>query len=127
MIGRLGSASDLTVTIDDEGFVKIVDRIKELIITGGFNVAPTEVEHALRQHPRVQDAAVIGLPSDHSGEEVVAAIVLTPGDPVDIEEIRAFTRGTLTPYKVPRRIFVVDSLPKYKQPVNPQTFAADNQ
>ncbi|WP_296193545.1 long-chain-fatty-acid--CoA ligase [uncultured Microbacterium sp.] len=99
------------VTIDDEGFVKIVDRIKELIITGGFNVAPTEVEHALRQHPRVQDAAVIGLPSDHSGEEVVAAIVLTPGDPVDIEEIRAFTRGTLTPYKVPRRIFVVDSLP----------------
>lgn len=99
------------VTIDEAGFVRIVDRIKELIITGGFNVAPTEVESALRQHPRVEDAAVVGLPSEHSGEEVVAAVVLTPGADVDIEEIRASVRGILTPYKVPRRIFVVDELP----------------
>jgi long-chain acyl-CoA synthetase len=100
------------VTIDDAGFVRIVDRIKELIITGGFNVAPTEVEIALRQHPRVEDAAVVGLPSEHSGEEVAAAIVLTPGEDVDIEAVREFARGILTPYKVPRRIFVVDELPK---------------
>ncbi|SIT73397.1 long-chain-fatty-acid--CoA ligase [Microbacterium sp. RU33B] len=101
------------VQIDDGGFVRIVDRIKELIITGGFNVAPTEVENALRQHPQVEDAAVVGLPSDHSGEEVVAAVVLTPGvaEP-DIEGIREFARGILTPYKVPRRVFVVDELPK---------------
>jgi long-chain acyl-CoA synthetase len=101
------------VTVDEAGFVRIVDRIKELIITGGFNVAPTEVEIALRQHPQVDDAAVIGLPSDHAGEEVVAAVVLAPdaGDP-DIEGIREFVRGILTPYKVPRRIFVVDELPK---------------
>lgn len=99
------------VTIDEAGFVRIVDRIKELIITGGFNVAPTEVESALRQHPCVEDAAVVGLPSEHSGEEVVAAVVLTPGADVDIEEIRASVRGILTPYKVPRRIFVVDELP----------------
>jgi long-chain acyl-CoA synthetase len=101
------------VTIDEQGFVRIVDRIKELIITGGFNVAPTEVENALRQHPQVEDAAVVGLPSEHSGEEVVAAVVLTPGagDP-DIEGIREFARGILTPYKVPRRVFVVDELPK---------------
>jgi len=100
------------VTIDEAGFVRIVDRIKELIITGGFNVAPTEVEVALRQHPDVVDAAVVGLPSDHSGEEVVAAIVVEGSKDVDVEAIREFARGILTPYKVPRRVFVVDELPK---------------
>jgi long-chain acyl-CoA synthetase len=99
------------VQIDEAGFVRIVDRIKELIITGGFNVAPTEVENALRQHPQVRDAAVVGLPSEHSGEEVVAAIVVEPGAEVDVEAIREFARGILTPYKVPRRLFVVDELP----------------
>lgn len=100
------------VTLDEAGFVRIVDRIKELIITGGFNVAPTEVEIALRQHPLVVDAAVVGLPSGHSGEEVVAAIVTAPGADIDVEAIRDFARGILTPYKVPRRIFIVDELPK---------------
>jgi len=100
------------VTVDDAGFVRIVDRIKELIITGGFNVAPTEVEIALRQHPQVEDAAVVGLPSAQSGEEVVAAIVVAPGADIDLESVREFARGILTPYKVPRRIFVVDELPK---------------
>ncbi|WP_193598812.1 long-chain-fatty-acid--CoA ligase [Microbacterium sp. YJN-G] len=100
------------VTIDDAGFVRIVDRIKELIITGGFNVAPTEVEVALRQHPDVEDAAVVGLPSERSGEEVVAAIVVDGDREVDVEAIREFARGILTPYKVPRRVFIVDELPK---------------
>jgi long-chain acyl-CoA synthetase len=100
------------VTIDDAGFVRIVDRIKELIITGGFNVAPTEVENVLRQHPRVADVAVVGLPSAHSGEEVVAAVVPDGDAAVDGEEIRAFARGILTPYKVPRRIVVVEELPR---------------
>ena len=100
------------VTIDDAGFVRIVDRIKELIITGGFNVAPTEVENVLRQHPLVEDVAVVGLPDEHSGEEVVAAVVLAPGAALDEEAIRAFARGILTPYKVPRRVVVVDDLPK---------------
>jgi long-chain acyl-CoA synthetase len=100
------------VTIDDAGFVRIVDRIKELIITGGFNVAPTEVENALRQHPLVSDAAVVGLPSEHSGEEVVAAVVVDSDSDADVESIREFVRGILTPYKVPRRVFVVDELPK---------------
>ena len=100
------------VTIDEAGFVRIVDRIKELIITGGFNVAPTEVEIALRQHPDVEDAAVVGLPNERSGEEVVAAIVPVPGATIDEESVREFARGILTPYKVPRRIFVVDELPK---------------
>jgi len=100
------------VTIDDAGFVRIVDRIKELIITGGFNVAPTEVENALRQHPDIEDAAVVGLPSTRSGEEVVAAIVPASGREIDTEAIREFARGILTPYKVPKRIFVIDELPK---------------
>ncbi|MET0296640.1 MAG: long-chain-fatty-acid--CoA ligase [Microbacterium sp.] len=100
------------VQIDEAGFVRIVDRIKELIITGGFNVAPTEVENVLRQHPDIEDAAVVGLPSDHSGEEVVAAIVVGGGKDVDVEAVREFARSILTPYKVPRRVFVVDELPK---------------
>ncbi len=100
------------VTIDADGFVQIVDRIKELIITGGFNVAPSEVEDALRQHPSIADVAVVGLPSEHSGEDVAAAVVLETGATLDAEGIREFARGTLAAYKVPRRIVAVDELPK---------------
>ena len=100
------------VRMDEDGFVTVVDRIKELIITGGFNVAPTEVENVLRQHASVADIAVIGLPSSHSGEEVVAAIVLEPGATLDADGLREFGRTILTPYKVPRQFFVVDELPK---------------
>jgi long-chain acyl-CoA synthetase len=100
------------VTIDDKGFVRIVDRIKELIITGGFNVAPSEVEDTLRQHPDIADVAVIGLPSEHSGEDVVAAVVLAPGKQLDEAGIRAYARDNLTAYKVPRRVVVVEELPR---------------
>ncbi|MGG7508037.1 long-chain-fatty-acid--CoA ligase [Plantibacter sp. YIM 135249] len=99
------------VTLDAEGFLTVVDRIKELIITGGFNVAPTEVEQVLRGHPSVTDVAVVGLPSAHSGEDVVAAVVVAPGATLDVDELRAYARGILTPYKVPRRIYEVDALP----------------
>ena len=100
------------VTIDADGFVKIVDRIKELIITGGFNVAPSEVEDALRSHPSVADVAVVGLPSDHSGEEVVAAVVLAPGAALDEQELRDYVRPSLAAYKVPKRVVAVDELPR---------------
>jgi long-chain acyl-CoA synthetase len=100
------------VTIDEAGFVRIVDRIKELIITGGFNVAPTEVESVLRQHPSVTDVAVVGLPDEHSGEQVVAAVVASDPDSFDAEAVRAFARGILTPYKVPKRLVVVEELPR---------------
>ncbi len=100
------------VTIDEAGFVRIVDRIKELIITGGFNVAPTEVENALRQHPDIADVAVVGLPNSQSGEDVVAAVVPREGVTLDTEGVRTFARGILTPYKVPRRIITVDELPR---------------
>jgi long-chain acyl-CoA synthetase len=100
------------VTIDPEGFVRVVDRIKELIITGGFNVAPSEVEETLRQHPSIADAAVVGLPSEHSGEDVVAAVVLAEGATLDEQAVRDFARANLTAYKVPKSVVVVDELPK---------------
>ena len=100
------------VTIDADGFVSIVDRIKELIITGGFNVAPSEVEDALRSHPSVADVAVVGLPSAQSGEEVVAAVVLAPGAELDEQGLRDHVRPSLAAYKVPKRVLEVDELPK---------------
>jgi long-chain acyl-CoA synthetase len=100
------------VSIDDEGFVRIVDRIKELIITGGFNVAPSEVEEALRAHPSVADVAVVGMPDAHSGEQVVAVVVLKPGQQLDEAGIRQAARDQLTPYKVPKRVVAVDELPR---------------
>ncbi|MDQ0892946.1 long-chain-fatty-acid--CoA ligase [Agromyces ramosus] len=100
------------VRIDADGFVSIVDRIKELIITGGFNVAPSEVEEAIRAHPDVDDCAVVGLPDEHSGEEVVAVVVLREGATLDEAAIRAFARDGLTPYKVPKRVVQADDLPR---------------
>jgi long-chain acyl-CoA synthetase len=100
------------VTIDEGGFVRVVDRIKELIITGGFNVAPSEVEDAIRHHPDVEDCAVVGLPDERSGEQVVVAVVLRPGASLDAESIRSLARERLTPYKVPRRVVQVDDLPR---------------
>jgi long-chain acyl-CoA synthetase len=99
------------VVMDDDGFFTIVDRIKELIITGGFNVYPSEVEHALRELPGIRDAAVVGLPSGGGDEEVVAAVVLEPGSDLDEEAIRAQSREHVTAYKVPRRVFTVEALP----------------
>jgi long-chain acyl-CoA synthetase len=100
------------VEIDDAGFVRIVDRIKEMIIVGGFKVAPSEVEETVRQHPSVGDVAVIGLSTADGEEEVVAAIVLSEGASLDESAIRQYCRDHLTPYKVPKRIVVVDELPR---------------
>ena len=99
------------VVMDDDGFFTIVDRIKELIITGGFNVYPSEVEHALCELPGILDAAVVGLPTGDGDEEVVAAVVLEPGADFDAEAIRAQSRERLAAYKVPRRVYEVDELP----------------
>ena len=99
-------------TVDRDGFVTIVDRIKELIITGGFNVSPSEVEDALRQHSDVSDVAVVGLPIGGGGEDVVAAVVLKSGAPFDEKAMRDWCREHLTAYKVPKKIIVIDELPK---------------
>jgi long-chain acyl-CoA synthetase len=100
------------VSVDDAGFVRVVDRIKELIITGGFNVAPSEVEEAIRALPDVEDCAVVGLPDEHSGEQVVAVVVLRDGATLDEAAVRAFARDQLTAYKVPKRVVQADDLPR---------------
>jgi len=100
------------VRVSADGFVTIVDRMKELIITGGFNVAPTEVEEALLSHPSVADAAVVGLPSKSGGEDVAAAVVLAPGAKLDVAALRNHARARLTAYKVPKTIVAVDELPR---------------
>jgi len=100
------------VTVDADGFTTIVDRVKELIITGGFNVAPTEVESVLRSHEDIDDAAVVGLPRAGGGERVVAEVVARNGADVDVEKVRNWCRERLAAYKVPREVVVVDELPK---------------
>ena len=101
------------VVVDADGFTTIVDRVKEIIITGGFNVAPSEVEQVLVLHPGVRDAAVVGVPNEEvGGENVVAAVVAEPGTAPTHLELRAWCKERLTGYKVPREFFVVDELPK---------------
>ncbi|GAA4404271.1 long-chain-fatty-acid--CoA ligase [Fodinibacter luteus] len=99
------------VTMDEGGFITIVDRIKEVIITGGFNVYPSEVEAVLRRHPDVVDAAVVGVLHDSGSEEVVAVVVLAEGAHPSPDVLHAYARESLTGYKVPRRFVVVDALP----------------
>jgi long-chain acyl-CoA synthetase len=100
------------VTVDADGFTKIVDRAKELVITGGFNVSPTEVETVLRLHPSVVDAAVFGKLLDQGGEMVVAAVELEPGVELDEEALRAHARHHLAAYKVPKRIVQIENTPR---------------
>jgi long-chain acyl-CoA synthetase len=100
------------VTIDDDGFVTITDRIKELVITGGFNVSPSEVEDMLRGYDGIADVAIVGIPNERDGEHVVAAVVADNGVTIDTDAVRAWAKQQLAAYKVPRRIHVVDELPK---------------
>ena len=100
------------VKVSSDGFITIVDRIKELIITGGFNVAPSEIEEVLLSHPDVVDAAVVGMPGKSGGEDVTAAVVLVPGAELDAEALRALCRTSLTAYKVPKTVVQLDDLPR---------------
>ncbi|MEA2410893.1 MAG: long-chain acyl-CoA synthetase [Thermoleophilaceae bacterium] len=98
--------------VDSDGYFFIVDRKKELIIRGGYNVYPREVEEALYEHPAVQEVAVVGVPDDKMGEEVGAAVVLKQDEDVSVDELRDFVKGEVASYKYPRKIWIVDELPK---------------
>jgi long-chain acyl-CoA synthetase len=98
--------------MDHDGFFFIVDRKKDMIIRGGFNVYSREIEEVLYEHPAVLEAAVIGIPDEALGEEVGAALVRRAGADVDAEEIRAFVKDRVAAYKYPRRIWFLDELPK---------------
>ncbi|QOC29741.1 MULTISPECIES: long-chain-fatty-acid--CoA ligase [Microbacterium] len=100
------------VAVDADGFVTVVDRLKELIISGGFNISPSEVENALLLHPDVADAAAVGIPRSDGSETVTAAVVMREGSVFDADEIRAFTRAHLAAYKVPRAVVEFDALPR---------------
>jgi long-chain acyl-CoA synthetase len=98
--------------VDEDGYFFIVDRKKDMIIRGGYNVYPREIEEVLYEHPAVAEAAVIGLPHAALGEEVAAAVALKPGATVSVEELRDYVKSQVAAYKYPRHVWIVDVLPK---------------
>jgi long-chain acyl-CoA synthetase len=97
---------------DEDGFFYVVDRTKDLVIRGGFNVYPREIEEVLHAHPAVREAAVVGRPDERLGEEVVAFVSLREGTEADPGEVIGFCKERLAAYKYPREVLVVDELPK---------------
>jgi acyl-CoA synthetase (AMP-forming)/AMP-acid ligase II len=98
--------------VDDEGFVHICDRKKDMIISGGMNIYPAEIESALEHHPDIVEAAIFGIPSDDWGETVHAVVVRRPGSALDDHAVTEYARQHLAGYKVPRSIAWADELPK---------------
>jgi long-chain acyl-CoA synthetase len=98
--------------MDEEGYFSIVDRKKELIIAGGYNVYPREVEEVLYEHPKILEVCVAGVPDSYRGEIVKAFVVLRPGEQASTDEIREFAKARLAAYKVPRAVEFRDELPK---------------
>jgi len=98
--------------VDDDGYYFIVDRKKELIIRGGYNVYPREIEEVFYEHPAVAEAAVVGMPHGDLGEEVGAAVALKPGASAEPGELQEFVKSRVAAYKYPRRVWIVDALPK---------------
>jgi long-chain acyl-CoA synthetase len=97
---------------DEEGYFYIVDRKKDLIIRGGYNVYPREIEEVLYEHPAVSEAAVVAVPDAEWGEEIGAAVALKQGAKASAAELRDFVKDQVAAYKYPRRVWFVDELPK---------------
>jgi long-chain acyl-CoA synthetase len=98
--------------LDEDGYYFIVDRKKEMIIRGGYNVYPREIEEALYEHPAVAEVACVGISHPELGEEVAAAVALKPGASAEVDELREFVKERVAAYKYPRHLWLVDSLPK---------------
>ena len=98
--------------VDSDGYYHIVDRKKDLIIRGGYNVYPREIEEVLHEHPAVAEVAVIGIPHAELGEEVAVAVALKPGATATPDELRSFVKDRVAAYKYPRQVWLVESLPK---------------
>ena len=111
IVERWVTAGDMAVR-DEEGFVYLVDRKSDMIISGGINLYPREIEEALYHHPTVAEAAVIGAPDDRWGEAVKAYVVARPGERIDTQALTEHCRARLSAYKIPKSIEILDSLPK---------------
>jgi long-chain acyl-CoA synthetase len=98
--------------LDEDGFLHVVDRLKDMIIASGYNVYPATVERAVFSHPAVAETIVIGVPDDYRGETVKAFVVLNPGYSLTLDELQAHLRGRLSPMELPRRLEIRDELPK---------------
>jgi long-chain acyl-CoA synthetase len=98
--------------VDEDGYFFIVDRKKDMVIRGGYNVSPREIEDVLYEHPALREAAVIGVPHEDLGEEVAAVVSLKPGVVAATEEIRDYVKERVAAYKYPRHVWIVDDLPK---------------
>ena len=98
--------------IDEDGFFFIVDRKKDLIIRGGYNVYPREIEEVIYEHAAVREAAVVGVPHDELGEEVAAFVALKEGADASPEELQAHVKDQVAAYKYPRYVWLIDDLPK---------------
>ncbi|MCH0542692.1 AMP-binding protein [Streptomyces sp. MUM 203J] len=109
--GRWMHTGDLAVMRED-GYVRIVGRIKDMIIRGGENVYPREIEEFLYAHPKIADVQVVGVPDERYGEEILACVIpRDPADPPTHEEVTAYCRGSLAHYKIPRRVEVLEAFP----------------
>lgn len=111
MRGGWFHSGDMAKT-DEDGYFYIVDRKKDLIIRGGYNVYPREVEEVLYEHPKIREAAVVGVPHDEWGEEIGAAVVLHDGEELAPEEVGAYVKDRIAAYKYPRVVWFLDELPK---------------
>jgi long-chain acyl-CoA synthetase len=98
--------------LDQDGFLFVTGRLKELIIKGGENIAPREIDEALLKHPAVLEAAVVGMPDPAYGQEIMACVVLKPGCACSVDELLRFSESELGPYKTPKLIKLIDALPK---------------
>ena len=99
-------------TVDDDGYLYLVNRAKDLIIVSGFNVFPGEVEEVLQSHPDVAEVGVLGVPHPHHGEAVKAYVVLVEGADIDEEQLIDYSRDFLSRYKCPSKVIFVDQLPR---------------
>jgi len=99
-------------TVDEDGFYRLVDRLKDMIITGGENVYPIEVEQVIYEHPSVNEVAVVGVPDERWGEAVVAVVAPTPDSGLDPDELIEWTRARIAHFKAPRRVEIVEQLPR---------------
>ena len=111
LIGKRLHMGDLAV-MDDEGFVTVTGRVKDLIIRGGINIAPMEIDNILLSIAKVGEAAAVGVPDEIYGEEVVCYVVAKPGQSLTEDEVKHHCAARLPDYKAPKQVYLVDDLPK---------------